>query len=292
MSNNAMDYATNEARQLIGEMRAGIGGLISQPDMGGIVSLQPGRMPDAECACVTPTNCFRSVSQRSLNVPTIFSSAFVTIPANTDFLPVLISGAITGAVPNITDDPRTSVVFNNANQNDQRARIEDMVLFGLRATVNVMVLDASPVAAGAINTNLNTYLENIISQSLYVSLFHRSDKRDPWMDQTQLAYFRKEKRFWPVPPLKWLGRDPAMVLSLRANPFGNDSTLVTGLPTVRSTVREFDMKVDINVEALFLPDPKTCGPYWPGKLCPKNTIGLTPYYDGKTDRGRATEVAV
>lgn len=292
MSNNP--YVEMEILDVLGSMKGAINGLIpGSPGTPTIHPLQGGQMTAPECACVVPTHCFRSVSQRSLNVTTRFASQRVSVVpgAPGGILTALISDPATGAVPGV-DLVNDSFVFNDANVQNQRGRINDLVLLALRATVQVEVLDASALAAGNIDLcAFGKYLERMVGRNLYISLFHMADRKDPWMDKTNLGYFMRDGKFWPVPPLKWINRDPAMALSLRALDFGNDPGAGAGVPLVDSSVRTLDVKLDLDIEAIYIPDPKACGSYWPGTICPKETIGNTQWYNGGIKTARVVQGA-
>ena len=271
--------------EFIDQMRGDMGGLFQTFGPPPAHPLQVGRMADAECGCVVPTHCFRSVSQRSLNTITRFSSQVVTVAANNNQFDAVVGDAGTGAIPDISilgsgANPN-GFIFNDANNQQERGRLNDLVCIALRVNLQVMVLDAEAVGAGSIDLAAHgAYLENLIASNVYISMYHLADKRDPWFDQTDLQYFRRDRRFWPIPPLKWIDRDPAMALSLRPIDFGTDTGLAIGTPDVLSSVRALDLKLDLAVEALFVPDPEACGDYWPGTICPPNTIGNTPGYTG------------
>jgi hypothetical protein len=275
-----------EALDVIQQMKGAISGLIPGGTPG-VVSLQQGDYPDAE-GCCTPAHCMRTVSQRSLNTSTRFSSDLVAYAPGTPggLLTSLISDPALGALPGIDLEP-DSFVFNNANVQDERSRINNLVLIGIRATIQVQVLDASPVAAGAIDLcSYGSYLEDLISRHLFLSIYHMADRKDPWVDQTSIGYFMRHGKFFPVPPLKWIDRDPAMALSLKEIEFGNDPGAATGIPFVDSPPRSLNAKLNIDVDALYIPDPDACGPYWPGTLCPKEAVGNTPYYTGNIKTAR------
>ncbi len=288
VSQDAMAFLS-DLRDHIGMNRDGVGGLVADPRMGRMTTLQEGRMGpgDAQC-CASLTSCMRSVSQRSLSEQVRFSSEQSTVTAGTNIL-TLISSLTLGAVPGIGLE-RDSFVFNDSNVNPERARIEDLVLLATRAKIRVWAVDAEPIAAGAINVgDLANELEDIIGDTIHLSLFHTSDDADPWMDQTPLSYFRNDNEdFLPVPPLKWWGRDPRMALSTRAIEFGEDPSIDTGIPLYVSSVRDIDFKLDISIESIWIPDPDICGDFWPGMICPREHVGLTDYYQGVSKAGNTT----
>jgi hypothetical protein len=237
-----------------------------------------------ECA-INPSHCYRTISQRSLSVVTRFAGAQISGPPNFPsgfdiFTSMTISGQ--GCIPSANVQP---MVFNDANNATDRRRIYDLVLFAMRASVNVKMLDASVAAVQEV-ADVSTLLQELAQTAYdYVKLttFHTADRQEPWFDCTLGYLCRPFGQFVLVPPLKWVDRDPAMQLELVPAEYGAGAG---GWPSMTATIRPFDGTMSIVVECLYLPDPETCPDIWPGELCPKESIGNTPWYRGAIETAR------
>jgi hypothetical protein len=257
---------------------------VLQPGRGGPSGASDGNKL-CECA-INPTHCYRTVSQRSLSVPTRFLSQQRVIPAGNNFFADLFNSAA-GAFGTTLTANGPGVIFNDANVNTERRRIYDMVMIALRASINVKMSDATAVAAGAIDvSSLQTQIEEFAAEYIGFKIYHSADRADPWVDTTQLKYILRPNGgdqgpggpYLLVPPVKWIDRDPAMELVM----VGAEKGGAAGSePWLESNVRDFDGTASITIDALFVPDPDVCPDLWPGKLCPKENIANTPYYTGK-----------
>lgn len=261
-------------------------GLVEQATAASIETNQQGRtvpMPGDLCGCINDTHCDRTVSQRSLSVISNFLGDPFGTPniaiADNIFIELFLD-SVQGAVPG-------TITFNDANNSIQRQKINQLVLFAIRAEVNVVLMDASPIAVGAIDvSNLQERLENLAYQYLHLKVFHTADTSDPWIDATPLSYFAREKGDYVlIPPVKWVNRDPTMQLGFAGAAFG---TGAGELPEVVSSVRAFEGTASVSIETLWMPDPNMCdAPSWPNRVCDRNMIANTPQYAGKIDTAKA-----
>lgn len=284
-------YSANteaQALHVLGQLSGAIEGLVPGAGRRSLTALQQGRMtggglPDSHCCAVLPTHCFRTVSQRSLSTPVNFTSAQVAgppnLPATTDILSGLLTAPGQGALPGLVANG-PGIIFNDANVQAQRARIYDLVLIAVRAKVTVTLVDATPnvTQTSLCADELQTRIEEIVSEYTQLKIYHTADRNDPWVDSTPLKYFMRENdEFLPVPPVKWIDRDPAMELNVRGSDFGIGAG---ALPSFVSSIHDFDGTLNILVESLFIPDPTVCRDYWPGELCARDMIGNTANYKG------------
>ena len=275
---------------LIGQMS----GLVEQLTGQGVRTNQQGRRvpaPGDLCGCINDTHCDRTVSQRSLSVistfigdPSAVGPPNVAIGAN--MFNELFRDANQGAAPG-------TISFNVANNNIERQKINQLVLFAVRAQVNVALLDATALAAsGPIDVSrLQKQLEDFAYQYYELKVFHTSDASDPWVDRTPLSYFARPKGdFVLIPPCKWVDRDQSMELSFAGGQFG---TGAGNPPDITSSVRSFDGQASISIETLWMPDPNLCGESsWPSQICPKDKIANTPQYAGKIDTAKSLIAAL
>jgi len=279
---------TNERREI--EQRAGAYIGLSEPrQYPPPYALQEGRRSrgDEFCECVVnPTHCFRTVSQRSLNVPTTFASAIIVtpnIPAGGLIFGSLFLG-VTGCLGGqLSGGP--GLVFNDANVQAQRQRINQLVLYAIRAEVTVTLIDASPVAAGAIDVStIQSRVEAMAYDYLALKVYHTADRNDPWIDNTNLGYFHRPKGvFLPIPPVKWIERDPAMEILVTSPTFTAGVNIAPGAANTAPLLpspRDLNASATVVVECLFAPDPEVCPEIWAGMLCPPGEIGNTPGYTG------------
>jgi len=278
---------TNERREI--EQRAGsVPGLSDWRNYPPPHSFQEARQRprgSGLCECVAnPTHCFRTVSQRSLNVPTTFASNFVAVLGpGTDIFASLFASA-TGCL-GVQASGGPGVIFNNANNQAQRQRINQLVLYAIRAEVVVELMDAEPVAAGSIDVStVQRRLEDIAYSYLALKVYHTSDRNDPWIDNTSLGYFQRPRGdFLPIPPVKWIERDPAMEILISSPSFvaGVPNAPGAGTPPPFITPRNIEAQASVLIECLFAPDADVCPEIWAGVLCPPNEIGNTPEYEGQ-----------
>lgn len=269
-----------------------ISGLVAQATAASIDTNQQGRLvptPGDLCGCINDTHCDRTVSQRSLSVISTFLGTQSKGPPNiaiaADIFDELFRDAAQGAAPGTT-------VFNDANDSTERQKINQLVLFAIRAEVTVTLMDASAVAVGAINVStIQRQLEDLAYQYYELKVFHTADTSDPWIDRTPLSYFaRKKGEFVLIPPVKWVNRDPTMQLGIAGGQFGGGAGAP---PSLTSSVRAFEGIASIEIETLWMPDPNVCGnPSWPSRICPMDKIANTPQYTGKIDTARSLLAAL
>lgn len=225
-----------------------------------------------------PPHCLRSVSQRSLSTPNSFLSQLVAVPAGDDVFAALVTAA-TGALPGVGLGGTAPIIFNDANDNDQRQRINGLVCIGMRAKVTAQA--QAGVGGPGTPFNYGLYarsLENFVKQFVVLRVFHTSDDSDPWVNDTPLYYFdRPGGDFLPIPPVLWRNRDPKMELDVRPASFG---ALAGALPSLAVTDNALDVQLSILVESLWIPSPQECGDFWPGSLCPANRVKNAPNYKG------------
>jgi len=239
------------------------------------------------CDCaINPTHCYRTVSQRSLSVPTRFLSAIAAVPnlpAAADIFAALFYGTASAAL-GLQVPGTPGVIFNDANVQLQRQRVYNLVLLAIRANVTVLLSDAEPVAVGAINVStLQSRLEELAMEYINLKVYHSSDRNDPWIDNTNLQFFQREPGDYQlVPPVMWIDRDPAMELNIavaEGGVAGAGSGFGTA-PVYTLPLRDLEGVASVTVECLFIPDPYSCPDLWPGQLCPRDMIGNTPDYSG------------
>lgn len=248
--------------------------------LGGVVTQQPQRPisttgGSCENAGVT-VHCLRSVAQRSLSTPTTFLSQNVIVAAGADiFEPLVhgITGCIAGAGP-----AGTPIDFNDANIQPERARIDNLVLIGMRAKVAVFCITNDPASAFDVGL-FTSSISDFIKQYVAIKVFNLSDNSDPWIDTTDLAYFaRPSGMFVAVPPLLFKDRDPKMTISTR----NADKGFSAGaLPIITTLAAGVSVQASILIESLFVPSPSACGDAWPGSLCPPSAVKNSDCYRGR-----------
>lgn len=277
----------NSEQVILAQMGGIMQGLQAMMPPGGPKPLQQGRvingaMPDGAdvCGCaINPTHCFRTVSQRSLNVPTRFLSEDLSIAAGDDLFDTLFT-SINGALGDITPGSGSGVVFNSANgAQAERARVYDLVLIAVRSDITVLLDDATAVGAGAIDVSaVQSRLEELANEFIALKVFHASDPADPWIDHTNLRYFQRPPgQFVLVPPVKFIDRDPYMEIVCDVAEKGGAAG---GAPVFTFPARDLQGCACVTVEAIFIPDPSQCSDLWPGELCPRDTIANTATYKG------------
>lgn len=282
-----------EEKAMMAEISGAMAGLNSLMQKSPITPLQQGRIypggtidaKDLGSCCINSTHCYRTVSQRSLSVPTRFvgvqNGAPPNIPAGVDIFNRLFSD--TGG--SIALQPgQTELFFNNANTQSQRARVYDLVLIAVRSEVQVMLLDGEPVAVGSIDvSNFQAQVEKLANMLLQLKVYHAADRADPWIDKTNIGYFsRPSGQYQLVPPVMWIDRDPVMSIQVAEPEFiGGLQNLNNAYDGMTSNVRDLEGVANITIECLFVPDPYTCPDLWPGQLCPRDMIANTPDYKGK-----------
>lgn len=233
---------------------------------------------------VNGTHCYRTVSQRSLNVTSRWVSDGQVIPAGENLYEYLFYRNSLGAFGSGDGDPFDGLDFLSAdNATDQRAKIYDLVLFGLRSSVRVMITDTAAVSAGAINVStVQRQLELAAADFIWLQIFMSSDRAEPWVDRTNLSYFSQAPgEYVPVPPLKFTGRDPSLVIGVENSEFGSGSEVNLQFPS-----RDVFAQAVVVVDAMFLPDPDDCPDAWPGYLCPKEQIGNTRWFEGSIESAK------
>jgi len=281
-------------------LRELVGGLVEQQQLDPVLSLQegftigpnsrnrywkPGMQKGEACECVMPpTHCFRSSSQRSMDTPVTFMSSAELVPATVDAWPVLVQNALTGLLQGQgTTGTGQGVVFHDADNNAQRERIANLVLMALRAKVTVYsqwalvdgVLPMNPIDLGEWSDSF----EQAILDFVGVEVFSTSDRSEPWVSFTPLAYFcRPDNLFVPLPWVLWRDRDPACRLIDRPAEQNNGPIGVAEYPEIRLDNATLDYQAFITIESLWIPNPDVCGPYWPGELCPPHLVANTPSF--------------
>ena len=261
-----------------------IGGLVNRMDQPPTQALQDAYIGNtgigtAENATV-PTHCLRTVSQRSLSDPVTFLSEILHEPAGADVFARLVTDPVLGALPGVGLGGTAPIVFNNANDPIQRQRINDLVLIGIRAKVSAMAQAGNGGPGSPFNYGRYVKsLENFVKNFVVLRVYHTSDTSDPWIDDTPLRYFdRPSSDFLPVPPVMWKDRDPKMELDVRTADFGGAKGK---LPSLEVTDNVLDLQLSIIIESLWIPNPKACGNFWPGSLCPASHVKNLPGYVGK-----------
>jgi hypothetical protein len=204
------------------------------------------------------------------------------------------------------------------NNSPDRARIDGMVCIALRAKVALEMTfesggfdeeyDAGPAAE---------QIEDMVRQHVALSVYHTADNElitdtvtkyppapiapndfyvqsQPWVGMTPLAYFdRPNGEFVPIPPLLWRGRDTHVnigvrkaelgpVLTAKPNILYNNQKVPVNSSAPTTTGDNFITayaQLSILIEALYVPPPEECGPYWPGELCPPHKLGNHPQYN-------------
>jgi hypothetical protein len=287
---NGGPYASE--KHLINQMSGVMSGLSSMLQAPQPYPLQQGRLLPGggtvdgkqvcECA-INPTHCFRTVSQRSLSTPTRFVSTQEGVPnitAGTDIFAELFTN-IGGAV--FLFPGETEKFFNDADVQKDRQRVYDLVLIAIRSEVNVQLMDAEPVAAGAINVStLQSRLEELALSLIDLKVYHSADRNDPWIDKTNLGYFSRPRgEYVMVPPVMWVDRDPVMSLQMGVPEFTGGAANTSAYVGLKNSVRDLEGIAEITVECLYIPDPYTCPDLWPGQICPRDMVGNTPDYRGK-----------
>ena len=262
-----------------------LGGLISRTNERPAASLQAGYLNKGGYGhqgmfenAEVPLHCLRSVSQRSLSTPNTFLSQLVNVAAGADVFAALVTAA-SGALPGVALGGTAPIVFNDANDNDQRQRINGLVCIGMRAKVTAQA--QAGVGGPGTPFNYGLYarsLENMVKNFVVIRVFHTSDDSDPWVNDTPLRYFdRPPGYFLPIPPVLWRNRDPKMEIDVRPADFG---ALAGALPSLAVSDNVLDVQLSILVESLWIPNPKACGDFWPGSLCPADRVKNAPNYKG------------
>lgn len=277
---------------------------------------------------VPPLSCYRSVSKRSLSTPTTFLSTHQRLDWGGSFLTFtsalfeLLHGDDGAGVPfgalalaQLPPQPDT-LRFLDTNSPD-RARIENMVLIGMRAKVAVdLTFEETGLSsfneeynAGAAADTIENYVRDYVALAAYYSadslvatdtvtpdaaapaspnVYRRP--AEPWFDFTPLRYFdHDDGAFLPVPPLLFAGRDTHCKIGVRkgehgpgTNPLYNTQRVPVASSQPTTTGNIFInayAQLSILVEALFVPSPEECGDYWPGELCPVHKVGNHPKYN-------------
>lgn len=264
--------------ELIDNMQGLIGALTTQMGREPTKGLQSGYAVSGAPSCeniAVPTHCFRTVSQRSLSTPTSFLSLPNAVAANNDlYVPITTgaNGAIIGATPG-----GAPIDFNDANVQPQRARVDQLVLIGMRTRTVVWMVTNDTVVFPSDVGEFPSAMADIIRNNTVLRVYHTSDESDPWIDDTPLAYFeRPAGEFVAVPPVIWKDRDPKMQIQQRFADFG----ALAGAVPVLTVPFNSSIGLNILVEALFIPNPDLCGDYWPGQACPRNRVKGAQGYIG------------
>lgn len=271
--------------ELANELTGLIGGLVNLTEQPPIVGLQSGYAEtgreSGSCEnAIVPTHCLRTVSQRSLSTPNTFLSEQVHIAAGADVFAALVTSGATGALPGVGTGGTAPIVFNNADVQAERQRIDELVLIGARAKISVHLQAGQ---GGALDSfNQGQYANNVrdfIRSYVVFRVFHTADANEPWISDTDLWYLdRPDGEFLAMPPVLWKDRDPKMELDVRVADFG---AAAGALPTLSVTGVDLDAQLSILFETLWIPSPDYCGNYWPGSFCPSSHVANTPGYKGR-----------
>lgn len=243
-------------------------------------------MPGADSLLEIPANklhSYRTTSQRSLGTPVSFST-----PRNVAFaageaivLPIfdLTRGILPGGVP---------IRFYDDDERADRARIDGLVFYGLRATVSCVV--AGDLATDAPQQAYGDFICQYVKDSLEIRYYADGDARAPIVHNTALAFFaRPEGGFLPTPPAAWINNNPYFELVTNdpiAEAYGNEAAKLTDyrqnpFPLIGGVYPVFDTSVNvaltIQIEGLWAPDPSKAGKDWPGSFMP---IANIAGYDG------------
>jgi hypothetical protein len=227
-----------------------------------------------------PVHCLRTVSQRSLSVPVSFLSNHVTPIAGSDIFAAVVTDPTDGAIPNAGLGGTNPARFYDANVQAERQRVDELVLYAMRAKVSAQAT-AAPGGPGT-PFNYGRYaktLEDMVKMYCVVRCYSTADSADPWWDDTPLYYFdRPRGEFIYVPPVYWRDRDPHCELDVRPADFGGAAG---ALPELATADNPLDVQLSILIESLWTPNPEACGKFWPGAMCPTKHIKGTPGYRGK-----------
>jgi len=259
-------------------------GLISTMKQSRTKSLQSGYVDGRSLgACENvglPVHCLRTVSQRSLSVPVTFLSKVVQVPAGNDVFAAVVTDATDGALPGVGLGNTAPIVFNDANVQAQRQRVDELVLYAVRAKVTAQATAGPGGPGDPFNYGLYVKtLEDMVKMYVVMRCYATADDQEPWFDDTPLYYFdRPDGEFVYVPAVYWKDRDPHMELDVRVADFGGDAG---ALPSLITEDNPLDCQLSILVESLWTPNPQTCGNYWPGSICPTKHVKNAPGYIGK-----------
>jgi hypothetical protein len=271
--------------ELVTKLHGLLGGLIEQTEQSPVISLQSGwaetgRAPGSCENAIVPTHCLRTVSQRSLSTPNTFLSLQNHIPAGVNVFDALITNAVTGALPGVALGGTAPIIFNSANIQAQRQRVDELVLIGARAKVSLQLQagDGGPVVPFN-QGNYKEAVEDFIRQYVVFRIYHTADQNEPWVSDTPLKYVdRPDGEFLAMPPVLWKDRDPRMELDVRVADFGAGAGQ---LPVLSNTAVDLDAQCTILFETLWIPSPDHCGNYGPGSMCPKTHVANAPGYVGR-----------
>jgi hypothetical protein len=273
-----------DEHELATEVTGLVGGLVNlleQPPTVGLQSgwAETGRAPGSCENAIVPTHCMRTVSQRSLSTPNTFMSSQVHIAAGADVFDALVTNAGTGALPGVGSGGTAPIVFNSADIQAQRQRVDELVLIGARAKFAVHLQagtgGVTPYNQGQYSNNVRDFLRAFI----VFRIFHTADVNEPWVSDTDLWYLdRPDGEFLAMPPVLWKDRDPKMELDVRVADFGAGAGQ---LPELSVTGVDLDAQLTIIFETLWIPSPDYCGNYWPGSFCPASHVANTPGYKGR-----------
>ena len=287
-------------RMVMVALRELVGGLVEQQQRDPNLSLQegftigpnarnrywkPGMKKGEACECVaSPTHCFRSASQRSMDTPVTFLGSAEVIPPTVDAWPIVVSDPLTGLLQGQgTAGTGAGIVFHDADNNNQRERIANLVLMAFRASVQVYTQWAAVDGAVPMNPidlgEWSCSFERAILDFVGLEIYSTSDRSEPWVSWTPLTYFcRPDNLFVPVPWVLWRDRDPACRLIDRVAEQNNGPVGVAQYPEIILDNCAYDVQAQITIESLWAPNPEVCGPYWPGELCPPHLVANTPAF--------------
>lgn len=267
----------------ITEMAGIIGGLVTQQAAKGPTKGRPAwplydnPAPDV---AIPPAHCWRSVGKRTLSHPIGWSAIAGLIPfgGKVPYVGVIEPMGLPD-LPltdlNTTLTRQIAPFWDNDSATD-RGAIEDMVLIGIRARM-VLAMAGKQETIGGVFRRSNEWaraLPQFMGHYLSFRTTHTAGRRDPWINDTPLAYIdRLDQAFISVPPLIWNTRDTTAEWVTRVPDFNSSATPT---PTL-SQIAGGDPVVipatgSLFVEGLFVPDPDRCPDNWPGLWCPPQAI--------------------
>lgn len=268
-------HGRTEEIQLAAETMGLLGGLVQDMQQDMVTSLQPGHMPisgknaEQACECAFSTaHCYRSSSQRSLGTPFTIMGDNLAMGPGSSLFGLLTAGLNLGVNP---------VVIYNADNNRDRERIEDLVLVGLWVWTNIIV-DSPDGNTGSLSARIAEF----VNAFLTLRVQYTSDTRDLWVSDTLVSYFdrgqggpwRGKRAFVPLPPVRWEGRDAKIEIDVRPADFVASGAVVD-FPVLTVPQGLSNVHAEIQVDGLWITDPRLCGQYWPGELCPPELISVS-----------------
>lgn len=240
-----------------------------------------GMSPDPYLACGITTHCYRSISQRGLTFTRRLCANLLAL-AGSDLV-----GGLVGVLGITTFDQTGGVPLFNADNALERQQTTGLVWLATRAGICTSVRTASPPIASGGSPGSQNRLQDwdgleralgcyMLSQ-LGLSWYNSSDRRDPYVEFENLLYFsRPDGGFVPHPAMYYprptpacedhKDRDPSAFLEIRPS-FNTDLLCALQSPAITTLTQ-----IIVEIDTLWVPDPRVCGNDWPGHLCDKTTI--------------------